>query len=55
MDVPSIDEYCETVKNHGGMVIVPKMEIPRMGWLVYCKDTEENIFGMIQTMETNAP
>jgi predicted enzyme related to lactoylglutathione lyase len=24
------------------------MPIPGVGWLVYCKDTEGNIFGMMQ-------
>jgi predicted enzyme related to lactoylglutathione lyase len=24
------------------------MPIPGMGWLAYCKDTEGNIFGMMQ-------
>ena len=32
----------------GGTVAVPKMPIPTMGWLAYCKDTEGNIFGMMQ-------
>ena len=32
----------------GGSIAVPKMPIPGMGWLAYCKDTEGNIFGMMQ-------
>ena len=32
----------------GGTVAVPKMPIPTMGWLAYCKDTEGNLFGMMQ-------
>jgi len=24
------------------------MPIPTMGWLAYCKDTEGNLFGMMQ-------
>jgi predicted enzyme related to lactoylglutathione lyase len=27
---------------------LPKMPIPGMGWLAYCKDSEGNIFGMMQ-------
>lgn len=49
VDVPSIDEYSETVKKSGGMIVMPKMEITGMGWLVYCKDTEGNIFGMMES------
>ena len=33
--------------------LVPKMPVPGVGWLVYCKDTEGNIFGMMQP-DTNA-
>ena len=32
----------------GGSVAVPKAAIPGVGWLAYCKDTEANIFGMMQ-------
>ena len=31
-----------------GHVAVAKMPIPGMGWLAYAKDTEGNIFGMMQ-------
>jgi len=27
---------------------VPKMPIPGVGWLAYAKDTEGNIFGIMQ-------
>ena len=33
---------------NGGTVVVPKMPIPGVGWLVYAKDTEGNIFGVHQ-------
>ena len=29
-------------------IALPKMAVPTVGWLAYCKDTEGNIFGMIQ-------
>ena len=48
VDVESVDESVGTVEKNGGHVVVPKMPIPGMGWLVYCKDTEGNIFGMMQ-------
>ena len=34
--------------DRGGQIALPKMPIPGMGWLAYCKDTEGNIFGMMQ-------
>ncbi len=48
VDVESVDDSVATVEKNGGQVVVPKMPIPGMGWLVYCKDTERNIFGMMQ-------
>jgi predicted enzyme related to lactoylglutathione lyase len=48
VDVEAVDASAATVEKNGGQVVVPKMPIPGMGWLVYCKDTEGNIFGMMQ-------
>jgi predicted enzyme related to lactoylglutathione lyase len=48
VDVPSVDQYTQKAVQAGGQVVVPKMSIPGVGWLVYCKDTEGNIFGIIQ-------
>ncbi len=47
-DVPAVDEYAAKAVAAGGQVVVPKMAIPGVGWLLYCKDTEGNIFGMMQ-------
>jgi uncharacterized protein len=48
IDVPNIDEYLAKVTSHGGSIALPKMPIPTIGWLAYGKDTEGNIFGMMQ-------
>lgn len=48
VDVDDVDASQEKAVANGGQVVVPKMPIPGMGWLVYCKDTEGNIFGMMQ-------
>ena len=48
VDVENIDAAITTAQSLGSQVVVPKMPIPGMGWLVYCKDTEGNIFGMMQ-------
>ena len=45
--VEAIDSSITTVEANGGTVVVPKMPVPGVGWLVYCKDTEGNIFGML--------
>jgi uncharacterized protein len=48
VDVENLDASVEKVVNNGGQIALPKMPIPGMGWLAYCKDTEGNIFGMMQ-------
>ena len=48
LDVPDVDEFSEKIKKHGGEIVMPRMAVPKVGWMVYCKDTEGNIFGIIQ-------
>lgn len=48
MDVADVDVSAAMVERSGGQVVVPKMAVPGVGWLVYCKDTEGHIFGMMQ-------
>ena len=48
IDVPSIDKYIEKVKKAGGTLMTKKMSIPKVGYLVNFKDTEGNIFSMIE-------
>jgi predicted enzyme related to lactoylglutathione lyase len=48
VDVADVDASTNTAVANGAQVVVPKMPIPGVGWLVYCKDTEGNIFGMMQ-------
>jgi predicted enzyme related to lactoylglutathione lyase len=48
MAVADLDESLATVAANGGQSVVPKMAIPGVGWLAYCKDTEGHIFGIMQ-------
>ena len=48
VDTPSLDEHLKKAQAGGAIVVVPKMPIPGIGWLAYCKDPEGNIFGMMQ-------
>ena len=48
IDVPDLDAYVDSAVKNGATIAVPKMPIPTVGWLAYCKDTEGNIFGMMQ-------
>ena len=46
--VANVDESLATVAAHGGACVLPKMAVPGVGWLAYCKDTDGNMFGMMQ-------
>ena len=48
IDVDDLDESIEKVKKAGGIEALAKMEVPGVGWMAYWKDTESNIFGMMQ-------
>lgn len=48
VDVPNVDAYTAKVTAAGGTICRPKMAIPGVGWLAYAKDTEGNIFGLMQ-------
>jgi predicted enzyme related to lactoylglutathione lyase len=48
VDVENVDAAITKAQSLDSQIVVPKMPIPGMGWLVYCKDTEGNIFGMMQ-------
>ncbi len=48
VQVSSIDEYMEKVKKLGGEIIEPKTQIPTVGYIAGCKDTENNIFGLLE-------
>jgi len=51
VDVASLDDSLATATANGATIAVPKMPVPGVGWLAYCKDTEGNIFGMMQADE----
>lgn len=48
VDVDSLDASMAKAQGVGGMVCVPKMAVPGIGWLAYFKDPDGNIFGMMQ-------
>lgn len=51
--VPSLDETIKKIEQQGGGICVPKMAIPKMGWLAYAKDPAGNVFGLMEP-DTNA-
>lgn len=46
--VSNIDQTIEAIKNNGGTIVVEKMPIEHIGWLVYFKDPDGNLFGALQ-------
>jgi predicted enzyme related to lactoylglutathione lyase len=53
ISIANVDESLQTIEKGGGLCVVPKMAVPGVGWLAYCKDTEGHIFGIMQ-MDANA-
>jgi hypothetical protein len=47
--VDLIEDAVAKVEAAGGKIVVPRMAIPKIGWLAYCTDTEGNIFGIHQS------
>jgi predicted enzyme related to lactoylglutathione lyase len=48
--VENIDQAMEKVTLAGGQILGEKMDIPTVGTFIRCKDTEGNIFTMLQPL-----
>lgn len=51
IEVDDIGQACRRVIEGGGNMLVEKNAVPKVGWVCYCKDTEGNVFGMMQPDE----
>ena len=49
IDVKDLDVTLKQVKKAGGEVTLDKHPIPKIGWFAYAKDTEGNVFGLLQS------
>ena len=49
IEVADIDEAIKDVKMNGGKIDKEKMELPNVGFFARCRDTEGNIFGLMQS------
>lgn len=47
--VDDLDKYLQKVQFEGGEITQQKQFIEGYGWLAYCKDTENNTFGLFET------
>ncbi len=51
VDVASVDDFVKKVEENGGTIVSPKHAVPGVGYLVYFKDPEGNVFGMMERDE----
>jgi uncharacterized protein len=51
ISVESVEEYSKKVMDLGGKIVVPKMEIPGLGWWALVLDPEGNHFGLLEYMQ----
>lgn len=51
ISVENVDEIASLVLDHGGEVLLPKSNIPGVGWLIKFRDTEGNILCAIEYEE----
>jgi uncharacterized protein len=49
VSVASFEEALKKIVEAGGEALMPKMAVPHVGYMTYCKDTEDNVFGIMQT------
>jgi predicted enzyme related to lactoylglutathione lyase len=46
--VDDIDEAIQKITTNGGTLVVPKTELPNVGWRAFFRDPEGNINGLWQ-------
>jgi predicted enzyme related to lactoylglutathione lyase len=46
--VELLDRTMKQIEQRGGKICVPKMAIPKIGWLAYAADPAGNVFGIIE-------
>ncbi|MGH8100088.1 MAG: VOC family protein [Chthoniobacterales bacterium] len=49
--VKSLDQTMKKIEHRGGKICVPKIAIPKVGWLAYAEDPAGNILGIIEPDE----
>jgi uncharacterized protein len=48
ISVANLDQTLAAVTTQGGQMALPKMAVPGVGWLAYCKDLDGHVFGIMQ-------
>ena len=51
INVESLDEYSKRIEELGGRIVVPKMEVPGVGWWALAIDPDGNQFAIMEEMK----
>lgn len=51
IQVESVDDYAKKIERLGGRIIIPKMEVPNVGWWAMALDPEGNHFAILEEMQ----
>ena len=51
INVESVDEYSKKIEELGGRIVVPKMEVPGVGWWALAMDPNGNQFAIMEEMK----
>ncbi len=46
--VENLDDYIRKIEKAGGKIVMPKMSVPKIGWIAYFIDPDGNMHGMWQ-------
>jgi predicted enzyme related to lactoylglutathione lyase len=49
VSVASYEDAVKKIMDAGGEVLMPKTAVPGVGYMTYCKNTEGNLFGIMQS------
>lgn len=49
IDVPSVEDFAEKIKAHGGKIVMPKESIPGVGYFHYREDRKGNPFDILES------
>ena len=55
VSVADLEAIAEAVAEHGGRILVPKMQLPTVGWLIQFADTEGNVACAMKRAPTPFP
>jgi predicted enzyme related to lactoylglutathione lyase len=48
IEVPSVEDFTAKITASGGKIVKPRMAVPDIGYFALCRDTEGNLFGIIE-------